>query len=151
MVRQDDYMETTNTQTINDRNEFSAAEYRRRISAAARRCAEMERLRGGYRIETDIRVVPVAYPHIPTYAEAWPEGDDLYDHITPKYDVESLREAGHLQHGACIHVRISTTGRYGELVNVFVVWTGTPDCEPLIIDAPCHEADVVLVGDPYSH
>ncbi len=126
-------------------NEFTLKEFRQRIRSAARRCAALEGLRlGEYKVEIDCRTIPVATPEIPTHAEAWPEGDDLNYSMSIKDRGAFLREAGVVQHGACVHVRISTTGDWGELVNVFVVWMGTPDADPLIIDAPMWTPDVEL-------
>jgi len=134
-----------NTQATQTTNEFTLKEFRQRIRSAARRCAALEGLGlGEYKVEIDCRTIPVATPELPTYAEAFPEGDDLNYEMSIKDRGAFLRAAGVVQHGACVHVRIYETREWQELRNVFVVWMGTPDVEPLIINAPCFTPDVEL-------
>ena len=124
-------------------NQFTVTEFRARISSVAQRCARDLDVTNP-RFEIDRRVIPVATPNIPTDAEVWPEGDDLADFMMISDKKRYLEEAGVLQHGACVHLRISTTGMQGELKNVYVIWMGTPDHEPLIVDASGDPTDVEL-------
>ncbi len=93
---------------------------------------------GQYSVEIDERTVPVCTPHLPTEDEAFPPDDDLDHSMSPNTKAAWLRASGLLRHGACVHVRIATTGDWGELVNIFVVWMGTPTEQPAIISAPGH-------------
>lgn len=124
-------------------DQFTLTEFRHRIRWAGRRCAQMEGI-GNPRFEVDCRTIPVATPELPTHAEAWPEGDDLNYEMSIRDPKRFLEAAGVLQHGACVHLRVSTTGDWGELVNVFVIWMGTPDADPVIISAPGLTPDVEL-------
>ena len=116
-------------------NQFTLTKFRNRIRPIAQRCARMEGV-DAPSFEIDWRMIPVATPKLPTHAEAFPEGDDLYSHMKISDKKRHLEEAGVLRHGAVVHLRVYTTGEWGELRNVFTLWMGTPDADPVIIDAP---------------
>ena len=124
-------------------NQFTATDFRNRIRPIARRCAQMEGVHN-VRFEIDCRTIPVATPELPTHAEAFPEGDDLNYEMSFNDPKRFLEAAGVLDHGAVVHLRVSTTGDWGELRNVFTIWMGTPDADAVIIHAPGLTPDVEL-------
>lgn len=127
-------------------NQFTVTEFRNRIRPIAWRCAQMEGVHN-VRFEIDCRTIPVATPELPTHAEAFPEGDDLSYEMSFNDPKRFLEAAGVLQHGAVVHLRVSTTGDWGELRNVFTIWMGTPDADAVIIHAPGFTPDVELVKE----
>lgn len=119
--------------------EFGITEFKRRIRAVSKviraidPCVAVNSM-----VEIGTRTMPVATPQRPTLNEAFPGGDDLDGFVTLNNDKTYLRSAGLLQHGAIAHIYYSYPRPWGmhELINVFTVWMGTPDEEPILIDAP---------------
>ncbi len=124
--------------------QFTLTEFHNRIRPIARRCAQIESV-GNPRFEIDCRTIPVATPELPTRAEAFPEGDDLNYEMAINDPKRFLEAAGVLQPGAVVHLRVHSTGDWGELRNVFTLWMGTPDADAVIIDAPGETPDVDLI------
>lgn len=119
--------------------EFGITEFKRRIRLASKVIRTVDpSVRVNSAVELGSRVIPVTTPRRPTVSEAFPAGDDLVDYLTLNDDKKWLSEAGMMQHGAVVHVYFSNPHPWGfkELVNVFTVWVGTPDEEPVLIDAP---------------
>lgn len=84
------------------------------------------------RIEVQTREIPVtASTSEEAFANCWPEGDDLRDLCEWG---TAQREPQFRQDGAIVHIAFSTTGDWGELVDTRVVWLGTEDHEPVVLD-----------------
>ena len=124
---------------MNEVQEFGITEFRRRIRAISKviRSSDGE-VAVNSMMEIDKRTKPVAYPHLPTIREAFPSGDDLDEFMTLNDHKKWLSQAGVMQHGAVVHLRFHHTRPWGmhELINIFTVWMGTPDQEPVLIHAP---------------
>jgi hypothetical protein len=59
------------------------------------------------------------------------EDDDLWTHLTLREAVDDREVA---IPGAVVHLYVSTTGPWGELVGVCCGWLGTADAEPVLLD-----------------
>lgn len=127
-------------------SKFSVTEFRQRLRPLTRRCAAMEGLfQGEYSIEIDQRMVPVSMPVLPATDDGFIDPkDDLVDHLRVDDRKSYLDQAGLLEHGAVVHVRVYRLDRsWGvghdpeiELRNVFMVWMGTPEQDARIVSAP---------------
>ena len=115
--------------------EFTVTEWRKRIRTLIEYIHCVDGAKGG-RVELQERVIPVAYDHFPSGEELWPEGDDLESWGKISDPKRVLQRAGHLRHGACIHVQTYRPGWDGELHNIYIVWMGTPDQPAELADAP---------------
>jgi hypothetical protein len=136
-------------------SKFSVTEFRQRLRPLTRQMAAMEGLeRGEYSIEIDQRLVPVSSPVLPAEADLVAEGDDLFDHLRVDDRKSYLDQAGLLEHGAVVHVRVYRLDRsWGvghdpevELRNVFMAWMGTPEQDARIVSAPALRTYEDLVG-----
>ena len=119
-------------------NEFGITEFKRRVRAASKVVRSVDpSVRVNSAVELGARLIPVATAERPTIRQAFPAGDDLAEFVTLNDDKKYLSEYGMLQHGAIVHVYYSQAHPWGmnELINVCTVWMGTPDHEPVIIDA----------------
>jgi len=134
-------METTTTsqEDINmNTEEFTVTEFRTRMRSLIDQLHRMDGGKGG-KVDLQVREIPVAYDHFPSEEELWVEGDDLFDFCKVNDPKDYLQREGHLRHGACIHVQTYQPGQWGELLNQFIVWMGTPDQPAEIAEAPGFE------------
>lgn len=121
---------------------FRVGEVQRRISEGARLVREASRMGvpRNARVEIGTRFFPVHKTgEAPTYDEVWAhEGrDDLCDFISPGELRAANRESEHYEQifrkGYVAHIYVSSTGEWGELLDVMTVWLGDDDNEPTLV------------------
>lgn len=115
---------------------FSNSEATRRIRYAAKLARQAAKVAPNTRAEMGTRVKPQRRKAAPTTRRAammacHPKDDDLVDqvHIDTAARTDEVREPG-----AVVHLYLHGAGRDGELEDVVVVWMGTPEDEPRVID-----------------
>lgn len=109
---------------------FSKAEARRRLRSIVAELKDSQNFPRSYRGEVGHRLLPRAgsYDELVDFPDQ--PGDDLRDFSS--IDDAVLRPDARV-HGAELHIYISSTGTWGELISVCRVWLGTPDEAPRIL------------------
>lgn len=114
-------------------SELTLTETHRRLRAGVKEIRRTDPgIGNGLRIEVHTREIPMtASTPEEAFANCWPEGDDLRDFCDWQ---NAHREPQFRQDGAIVHIAFSTTGAWGELIDTRVVWLGTADHAPVVLD-----------------
>lgn len=120
----------------------TVTETKRRLRQATRLVREVRGFPSNWRVEIGTRILPVhVRGHVPTSDEVWArdeDGDDLNDYLgigdLVASDVDSGIYGQIFTTGYIAHLYFSSTGDYGELEDIVVVWLGDETHEPAVIE-----------------
>jgi hypothetical protein len=100
----------------------------RRLRAGAALCRNARRLPKNWKVEVGTRTITVVSDTPPVKGKVYAEGEDLVSFYT-------LSEAARwVEYGEVVHIYFTSGGWDGELEDIFCVWLGTPDREPVLLD-----------------
>ena len=121
---------------------FTKTEFVRRVRALIAEARTIDRgITKGMKVEIGTRTIPVYTATVPTYAEAWPDHDDLRDFAYLSDPVSQLARIGLLEERTVVHVYLATTGMWGELYTTITGWVGTSSEEPVLLSVPGKKID----------